>query len=220
MYLGCDVDKCGSLCNLELHNPPYGLTIARDSRTLVWDDPKEINGRDSWDITLTAVAPNLENKQVFDCAIQRYTLSLSEKTTNIEPRCSIAPMQYNLDYIPQNYYQSFILEGSDIDGGIESARVVLNDKDGNTETKNWEFTGNSSVIINKDSFPSMKFDMDSLGIFDVNAFVTDTDGEEVECTQDRNLELTIVIPGDNGSPEFKTDPYVDSTPDVSVGIIL
>ncbi|MFH1547445.1 MAG: hypothetical protein ABIC57_03080, partial [bacterium] len=218
MYLGCDVDKCGSLCNLELHNPPYGLTVGGDSRTLIWDNPKEINDRDGWDITLTAVAPNLDDKQIFDCAIQRFTLSLSEKSTNLPPRCSIAPVQYSLNYIPQNYEQGFILEGSDIDGGIESARVQLSDKDGKTQTKNWEFDGDNIVIVNKDSFPSLQFDMKSLGIYNVKAYVTDTDGEEVECIQDRNLELTIVVPGDNGSPEFATDPYEDSTPDVSIEV--
>ncbi len=218
MYLGCDPEKCGTLCNLELHNPPYGLTIGRDSRTVIWDDPKETGGRDSWDITLTAVAPKINDRDEFDCAIQRYTLSLSEKTKNIQPSCSISPVQYSLNYIPQNYNQGLILEGQDIDGGIESARVEVIAQNGQTETKAWQFDGDSSIVINKESSPALLFNMNNLGSYDVNAYVTDTDGIEVECSQDRNIELTIVIPGDNGSPEFQTDPYTDSTPDVSIDV--
>lgn len=218
MYLGCDPNKCGSLCNLELHNPPYGLIVGLDSRTIIWNNPKETNGRSSWDITITAVAPNIENKEIFDCAIQRYTLKLSEKTKNLSPSCSIAPVQYSLSYIPQNFEQSFILDGKDEDGGIASARVELISQDGQKQTKAWQLDNQSSIVINGQSDPALTFDMEDVGLYRIEAYITDSDRVEVECRQDRNIELTIVIPGDNGSPEFETDPYKDATPGTSIDV--
>jgi hypothetical protein len=218
LYLGCDPEKCGTLCNLELHNPPYGLKIGLDSRTIIWENPQATNGRDSWDITLTAVAPDTEDKQQFNCAIQRYTLDLAEKTRNEKPTCSLESVKYNLSAIPQNYNQSFILKGEDIDGGISSAKVELISSDGETRSKTWEFSNDSMILINKDSNPALTFDMSDLGSYTVEAYVTDSDGVEVECEQRRDIKMVVTVPGDQDSPEFLTDPYQDASPSASIDI--
>lgn len=220
MYLGCDPEKCGTLCNLELHNPPYGLKVGLDSRTLIWEKPQESNDRDSWDITLTAVAPDLDSEEdsEWDCAIGRFTLDLSEKTKNVAPTCSIEASQYNLTTIPKSHAQSFILEGKDIDGGISSAKVTITSKDGEKETKTWNFSDDSEILINKDSTQPLIFDLDEIGSYSIEASVTDSDGEESDCDQRRDIEMVVTVPGDQGSPEFLTDPYKDASPSASIDI--
>lgn len=213
--LGCDEYKCGKKCQNIENNPPEGLDLSDDLSSIIWTNPQKQYGKSSWDLTISAVAEVDEN--TYECSVESYTLTTEEKTSNDPPQCEILFSNKNLDKIPQDFEASFILQGIDLDDGISEASVILSQDGKKVDELKWDFNNENYVVINKDNDPSLSYVFDQLGSYSISAKMKDASGQSSTCV-DSNKQINIVIPGDNGSPEFTTNPYTQSSPGTSIKV--
>jgi len=220
LRLGCDETHCGDLCEGTQNSPPDGFLLGDDNRTLIWDDP--VKGEDdatSWPITLSAVALADETTGEYICSVASYTLSLSDASENRPPICTLHAVS-GLSSVPQNRVVPLILQGSDYDNGIVAAQVISQVNGETEEDLAWTFDDPlDTIALNKDSDPSLTITPDTDGVYTISATVTDADGLSTECSLPTGSQINVVIPGDNGSPVFDTDPYTASRPgtDITTG---
>ncbi|NLE06752.1 MAG: hypothetical protein GX638_18375, partial [Crenarchaeota archaeon] len=220
IILGCDTTLCGDICNVSAHTPPDGFGLASDGKTIYWENPSPQDGKTSWPITVSAIVPNNDpqSKEKYICAAKTFTLSLSEEPPEIPPTCSLHSPK-SLGSVPIGSSPSLVLEGADFDSGIAKAEVKLTQENGNTVTYEWEFPENpKTLLLNKDTAPELATTPDNTGIYTISSMVTDSDGITTECESYTDSHLNIVIPGDNGSPVFTSDPYTDSHPGTNVEV--
>lgn len=214
LSLGCDTQLCGDKCPKTISIPPDGLILRSTTNTLIWKNPQNQETPRTWNTTISAVTPKEDGS--YSCAVETFPLTLSSKEQNDPPQCKILFTRKKLDKIPQNFQTDFILVGKDLDDGIVNASfsVIKNNKE--DEIQHWSFDNKNNVIINKDSSPSLSFILDETGPYSIKAEMTDTAGQTVECVEEERRDIFIVIPGDNGAPEFTSDPYEESTPGTSL----
>lgn len=214
LALGCDTSLCGDKCPETTPPTPEGLFLRSTTNTLIWQNPQNDEIPETWDITISARTQKDDGS--YDCAVETFPLTLSSKEDNDPPQCKVLFTRKKLDNIPQSYKTDFILMGTDMDDGISDATFSII-KDGVAEeVQNWTFDKMNNVIINKDSDPQLSFTLDETGSYSIRAEMTDSTGQRSECAEEEGKGLFIVIPGDNGSPEFTSDPYEDSTPGTSL----
>lgn len=218
IQIGCDETKCGSKCDQYTHTPPDGLELLVEPYLLSWDSPEESSGISSWPIVLTATLQDPDDPSVYQCAIANYTLSVSDKKRNDAPACQLISVPSNLNNVPEQTGTSFILIGSDYDDGLSAAQVLISDTTGIVQTLTWPLNGESRTVINKDSDPSLRYSFPDVGTYSMRAQMTDLAGQSTTCASDTGGSINVVIPGDNGSPVFTSDPYRDSTPSTDINI--
>jgi len=212
--LGCDITSCGEKCPEQILPPPTGLLLRSTTNTLLWPDPQNPDTPHTWDITISARIQ--KDDESYDCAVETFPLTLSPKKENDPPQCKILFTRKRLDKIPQSYKTDFILLGTDLDDGIANATFSVTKDNTEEHIQSWSFDDINNVVINKDSPPPLSFILDETGPYSIKAEMIDSKGERSECVEEEKKEIFIVIPGDNGSPEFKSNPYEDSTPGTSL----
>ena len=216
--LGCDVEKCGDTCSDTEHSPPEGLTLADDHRSLYWENPAPSGTTAQWPVTLTAYAPSPDEEGSYVCESVTFTLTLQEEIPDIPPTCTLHG-EKNQSAVPAGYALPFILEADDTDDGITSAQVTFVSEGGEETTTEWTFDEpQDSILLNKNTEPPLTFSNGAQGSYSVSGSVTDESGTTAECDVPQGAEINIVIPGDNGSPVFMTDPYADSKPSTDINV--
>ncbi|MBN2100933.1 hypothetical protein JW710_03505 [Candidatus Dojkabacteria bacterium] len=214
---GCDLDSCNELCGDIEWDKPQNLDILPGSKTLVWRDPRSEEGKTSWNVLLSASYQDSEGNST--CTYAELPLSVTSKISNDAPQCQILQSHNNLDKVPQNTRTEFILRGTDPDDGISKAQFTVTKDQETVRDLSWEIDNQRNVVINKDDDPGLIFFFEDTGTYSISASMTDASGQTSNCETENTSSLNIVIPGDNGSPEFQTDPYDDSTPgaDLEIG---
>lgn len=216
--LGCNSIVCGDICNSTIHTPPDGFGLASDGKTLFWENPSPQDGKTSWPITISAMVPNddIQAEAEYVCAAKTFTLSLSDEQPEIPPVCSLHSSK-SLGNVPLGISPSLVLEGADFDSGIAKAEIKLTPEGGNPVTYEWKFPENpKTILLNKDSTPELAVTPDETGTYTISSIMTDSDGTTTECENQTEPQLNIVIPGDNGSPIFTSDPYTGSRPGTNI----
>ncbi|MBN1618580.1 hypothetical protein JW887_04560 [Candidatus Dojkabacteria bacterium] len=227
--LGCDSNKCGDACDNIENNPPSELTIAADQKTLVWQNPNTIE-QTSYQVTVTAVSPDQDNEGKYFCDVQSFTLNVEDQYENQAPTCTLMFNGTNRESIPQGYENSYIVQGYDRDDGISAVKFTVK-KDGDIEnTLQWDFSNENEVLINKDSTPPLRYTYQDTGKYEIYAEIMDTSGKTTRCIDEltstgvlepsdtKDIGVFVILPGDNGSPEYQTDPYQDSNPGTSIAV--
>lgn len=216
--LGCDPSICGKNCPNELQNTPFGFILAADGKTLYWEDPSSDNSIDSWPITISATASSPDDPNKTICVVRSFILASSESEGNRSPSCTLYP-PFQPDTVPSGFSVPLRLEASDPDGGIINATVSLLSENSIVETKVWELDNpRKTLFLSKDSTPPLSFYTQKVGTYTFSASVTDADGTTAECKIGGTEQINVIIPGDNGSPEFTSDPYTQSSPGTSINI--
>ncbi|MDD3661762.1 MAG: Ig-like domain-containing protein [Candidatus Dojkabacteria bacterium] len=216
IHLGCDPSICGSPCSGIQHTPPEGFELAPDGKTLYWEKPAQVGEVMTWPITVTATAPHRQSESGYLCEVKTFSLSALTHKPEEPPICSLVSDK-QLSLVPAGTQQEFYLIGTDYDSGITSASVTVTDTNGAEQKIDWTFDpAEKEVILNKDSSPPLQFTLPAIGPYTVSAQVTDASEQTTECETPTGAAINIVIPGDNGSPEFQTDPYRDSRPATSL----
>ena len=216
LHLGCDDGMCGSVCDDLQHAPPSGLLLADDGQTLLWENPTPYGTITSWPVTLSATVTSADDSSQYECVAESFTLTVETEVVNTPPSCTLHASQ-KLKAVPEGSATNFILEGTDYDGGIASAKVEVLPIDGTFTPLSWTLDDTpETILLNKDSDPSLSISMEQSGSYAISAEVTDTDGLTGTCNMPGGQQLTIVIPGDNGSPVYNTDPYQDSKPSTTL----
>lgn len=216
--LGCDVSICGNMCPERPSTPPEGLSLAADGRTLYWENPSAPTNSSTWDIVVSATTPSSEDPDNLVCIVSSFTLTYSAEHPNFSPTCTLYPPAQP-DTIPAGFASALKLEASDTDGGIARAIVNLSNEKGIVESKTWTAEdAPQSLYINKNSMPPLTFIAQDTGVYTYSTQVTDNDGATAECDIHGAPKINVVIPGENGSPVFKTDPYTQSSPGTSLNI--
>lgn len=214
LILGCDEDKCGDLCDQSKHNPPNSLYIAEDNRTIIWEDPQKLDGISEFPINVTAHY-DFED-ETSECTTQNFIIKVSEKKQNTAPKCELIFVNHSTEKIPTGRNTEFILIGEDRDNGITDAKFTMKKDNGEEESLSWEFDSVEKVVLNKDSDPPLLYKFKDTGQYLYSAEMLDSAGLKSVCATSTDRRLNIVIPGENGSPIFETDPYEQSTPSTSV----
>jgi hypothetical protein len=220
LMLGCDAMVCGDICTSTTHSPPEGFGFAADGKTLYWEAPSSQGGTTSWPVTISAMVPNedLESEEEYVCTAETFTLTFSAEQPDTPPVCSLHSSK-SLGSVPLGTSPSLILEGADFDSGIAKAQISLTPEQGSAVTYEWEFPEKpETILLNKDSAPELATTPADTGTYTISGTVTDADGTTAECENQTQPQLNIVIPGDNGSPVFTTDPYTDSRPGTNIDV--
>ncbi len=219
LQLGCDVNKCGSDCEqyTQQNNPPSGFLLLNDPNMLVWETPEASGTTKTWPIVVSAYAPIAENSTQYECAIASFDLTLIETKKNQAPSCQVDYPQA-MTQVPLGNTPDFTLLATDYDDGLAEAQVVLNENGQIIDTLTWDISDQNEVFINKDSDPALTFSLEELGNYTITAQVTDKSGQRTTCSMPDQNQINVVIPGDNGSPYFTTDPYTQSTPSTNITV--
>jgi hypothetical protein len=216
--LGCDPSACGTSCPETTQNPPAGFTLAADGKTLFWEDPISDAITNSWPITVTATSPSPDNPDVFICAVHTFTLEYSSAHNNVSPSCTLLPSPSS-GTLPTGIETPLRLEASDPDGGIMEVTATLSNNSGIVESKEWTPDNSpKQVFLDTHSTPSLSFIAQTTGTHTFSAEVTDTEGATSQCEVQGDQQINVVIPGENGSPVFTSDPYTQSTPGTALNI--
>jgi len=218
LSLGCDTVICGTGCPTSPHTPPAGLILGNDGKTLYWENPVSEGETQSWPITVTATSPSPEDPSTTICVSDSFVLNYFEERSNQPPTCTLYPPAQP-DTIPSGFAAALRLEARDLDGGIAEATVSFSTEGSVVETRTWTLDDlPTTLFLNKDSSPALVFIPQSAGTYTYAAEVTDSSGATSECEVYGNAGINVVIPGENGSPVFTSDPYTQSTPGTSLNI--
>ncbi len=212
IQFGCDSTVCGSKCDEFKHIPPQGLKYKNTANSIIWLNPTEINGRTEWPITVSAYPLNATEDE---CIVKEFMLQVQNEPA-IKPQCEILSSPTNLDKMPQNGKASFIINTLDPDDGIQLVEFSILEGKEEIYSKSWEFENEKALVLNKDSNPDLVYSFEDIGTFQARAVVTDASGQSTTCEYAKAPDINIVIPGENGSPEFKTNPYEQSSPGTSL----
>ncbi len=219
--LGCDTNTCSDVCDGAEHNPPEGLQFNSETNTLFWNRQAVQRIGESWNVTLSATAPSPDNPDNTICVLKTLTLMYQERTENVPPTCTLfLPGKHST--ITAGSSTPLKLEARDTDGGISKAVLTVSDENGILEEREWEDeTAPQTLFLSKESDPELSFTPQTPGTFYYSAEVTDNEGTSTLCSTEGGSdgpEINIVIPGENGSPVYKTDPYTQSSPGTSLNI--
>jgi hypothetical protein len=214
IHLGCNVNLCGEKCSNLSHNPPEDLYFKETANTLIWPNPSPKNNRTKWPVVISAYTQATDEPT---CITRQFSLEVKSDHANVNPECELYNSPSQLNNMPQNRKADFILKAIDPDDGIEHINFSIKKGKEEVFTEQWEIDSEKIVIINKDSNPALSYEFKELGSFTAEAEVRDSAGNSVTCSNQSNSEINIVIPGENGSPEFKTDPYADSNTSLKEG---
>jgi hypothetical protein len=212
IYFGCDSTVCGSKCDEFKHIPPQGLKYKDTANSIIWPNPTEINGRNEWPLTVSAYPLNATEDE---CIVKEFKLQLQNEPA-IKPQCELLSSPTNLDTIPQNGKVNFIINTLDPDDGIQFVEFSILEGKEESYSQSWEFGNERALVLNKDSNPELVYSFEDIGTFQARAVVTDASGQTTSCEYAKAPDINIVIPGENGSPEFKTNPYEQSSPGTSL----
>ncbi len=234
IMFGCDSNYCGDQCSEVTHDPPSGLTLSQDnidnnsSSWMIWQEPQSQNGKQSFDVAISAFAPiESEGTEEYECVVETFTLNVNDEPADSNPICDLYFENENTQSVPQGRTSNFILHAVDYDDGLSQTKVTFTSPSGESEEISWAMDGETETIINKDSKPEFSYTFDEQGQYNIEAIVTDTAGNETTCSKITKVtepksaappQINIVIPGDNGSPEFQTDPYTDSNPGTNIDV--
>ncbi|MEA3357208.1 MAG: Ig-like domain-containing protein [Patescibacteria group bacterium] len=220
LRLGCDENICGDKCMNLSDTHPLDLIVDNPSKSIIWQNPETQDSVNSWTIVISAVAETGNEEKPYECDVKTFALTLHNKADkpNTAPVCQLILDNSNTDNIPQNSEIGFTLWGTDHDSGIAESKVEFTDENQSVETLEWTLDGEKVIVINKNNKPSLVYSPKETGTYTVEATMTDTNGEIATCKQSSGNKLNIVIPGDNGAPEFKTDPYTESNPGTSIDL--
>jgi hypothetical protein len=215
IQLGCNQNLCTNTCKGLSHNPPPGLSYQKRAGTLVWENPQLKENQSKWPVVISAYTEANEDQEAL-CIAEQINLEVKDEDPDISPQCELFNSPTKLDSVPKDREANFIIRAMDPDDGIEKIEFFIKQGKEEIYSQTWDTDNEKIVIINKDSEPALSYEFNDLGQYSAKAKITDASGESSTCTSQPSASINVVIPGDNGSPEFQTDPYKLSQPSTSI----